>query len=462
MLIIHSPKTYIPERDYIYKVIFQDFWSIPYTVVYEDRQEVEIRWKESDNGRLRVADVFLQSAEHNWMKISSLPVRPLAHCEHAQFGTIPVLYGKLIGAGGYFTRDSESSYCGIDIFGSAFFMLSRYEECVLQERDHLERFSAKLSLAYQENFLHRPIINEYLEILWGMIMELWPQARRRPRQSRFFVSHDVDWPFFTVGKNKMGILKEAVGDLAKRRNFYSAYQKGKMLLRKNTGDLTDDPYNTFRWIMDQSEKAGIRSSFYFITQETLGGLDGNYTMHDSEIQKLLREIHSRGHEIGLHPSFHTYKHPERIKHQFDILLNAMRNNRIHQEEWGGRQHYLRWMAPDTWQFWEDAGLQYDSTLSYADCSGFRCGICYEYPVYNLKTRKQLKLRERPLIIMDQTILQKLYMGLRGSKALNFMRDMYSQCRKFNGDFTLLWHNYRFINKEDRELYQGCMEFMKII
>jgi len=62
--------------------------------------------------------------------------------------------------------------------------------------------------------------------------------------------------------------------------------------------------------------------------------------------------------------------------------------------------------------------------------------------------------------MDQTVLQSLYMGLKGRKALSFIREMYDQCKKHNGDFTLLWHNYRFINKEDRELYQGCIDFLK--
>ena len=47
-----------------------------------------------------------------------------------------------------------------------------------------------------------------------------------------------------------------------------------------------------------------------------------------------------------------------------------------------RQHYLRWRAPTTWQNWEDAGLDYDSTVGYADHVGFRAGTCYEYPIFN--------------------------------------------------------------------------------
>lgn len=38
---------------------------------------------------------------------------------------------------------------------------------------------------------------------------------------------------------------------------------------------------------------------------------------------------------------------------------------IQQAEWGGRMHYLRWKTPTTLYGWEQAGMTYDSTLSYA-------------------------------------------------------------------------------------------------
>ena len=95
--------------------------------------------------------------------------------------------------------------------------------------------------------------------------------------------------------------------------------------------------------------------------------------------------HERGHEIGLHPSYRTYLSPQQIKREFRILRHEAELAGIRQEQWGGRQHFLRWKAPDTWQGWEEAGLQYDSTLGYSDRPGFRCGTCYEYPVFNLRT-----------------------------------------------------------------------------
>jgi hypothetical protein len=122
-----------------------------------------------------------------------------------------------------------------------------------------------------------------------------------------------------------------------------------------------------------------------------------------------------------------------------------------QREWGGRQHYLRWENPTTWQNWEDARLDYDSTLGFADQPGFRCGICYEYPVFNLRTRQSLALRERPLVVMDGTLLDYLKLSLDASAQR--ILALAAVCRQFAGDMALLWHNNNLLSQRQRHLYQ---------
>lgn len=61
------------------------------------------------------------------------------------------------------------------------------------------------------------------------------------------------------------------------------------------------------------------------------------------------------------------------------------------------QYFFPWETPTTFQNWQDAGLNYDTTLSFAtlsfaDVAGFRCGVCYEFPTFNLKNSPLLKLR----------------------------------------------------------------------
>ncbi|GIV04873.1 MAG: hypothetical protein KatS3mg016_0448 [Fimbriimonadales bacterium] len=326
-------------------------------------------------------------------------------------------------------------------------MLTRYEECVVRERDAYQRFPAKMSLAYREGFLSRPLVNEYLEILWIAMKRLWSFLERKPRTYRVIPTHDVDWPAVGYRVPWILVLRGALGDVLARRSFGSCVGRiGAKLLNQ----FHIDPANTFDWLMHLSEAHGLQSEFYFIADHTSGIRDGVYTLKDDYIQDLLCAIHRRGHLIGLHTSYETYRRPEQVLHEFNRLRSVVQHIGIQQSHWGGRQHYLRWENPLTWQAWNDAGLDYDSTLAYADCVGFRCGVCYEYPVFNLKTRQSLRLRERPLIAMDRTLID--YMRLSFDEVVDTLITLANRVRLFAGDMVLLWHNSCLLTPQQKALY----------
>ena len=114
---------------------------------------------------------------------------------------------------------------------------------------------------------------------------------------------------------------------------------------------------------------------------------------------------------------------------------------------------MRWEAPTTWQAWEDAGLDYDSTLTFADNVGFRCGVCYEFPVFNLRTRRPLNLREQPLVVMEDTLLRKEYMNLPLDDVWERVVRLRERCKTFDGAFTLLWHNHMLVDKKMVRFYK---------
>ncbi|NMD42522.1 MAG: hypothetical protein GYA86_04330 [Firmicutes bacterium] len=219
------------------------------------------------------------------------------------------------------------------------------------------------------------------------------------------------------------------------------------------GNYRRDINYTFDYIMDLSERNNLRSTFYFKTSCTNPCYDDNYSIKHPYIRQLLQDIYDRGHVIGLHPSYETYLSLEQIQEEFYRLLLVCEEEGIKQERWGGRQHYLRWKVPITWRNWAQAGLDYDSSLAYAEHAGFRCGICYEYPVYDLEQRKILSLFERPLVVMEGSVMGKQYMNLSGENALNYILMLKDRCCLFDGNFTLLWHNSYLIEPEQREIYK---------
>jgi len=340
-----------------------------------------------------------------------------------------------------------------DILGSIFYILTRAEEIANPTRDEHGRFSAVASHAYQNGYLDRPVVDEYIEILWWCMKRLWPGLERKPRQFRMVLTHDVDSPFAEAFSPPARVLRSFGGDILKRKDPARAFRRLGNWAATKRGDFKRDTNYTFDRIMDISEKHGLQSAFYFKTACTTPEFDSDYPIDHPYLRRMLREIHERGHEIGFHPSYETYRDAVRTRWEFESLLQVCESEGIHQGAWGGRQHFLRWEAPITWRNWAEAGLDYDSTLSYADCAGFRCGTCHEFPVFDLEQGKVLPLIERPLIVMEGSLFGKNYMCLTHEEALASAKRLKYQCRKYGGAFTLLWHNSSFLSEKDWELYE---------
>ncbi len=458
MIHIQHSNTCLAERAYIFSVLFREILGISYATSVTNTDKITLTLNDQ---KVIISDTFFSMAGDKWLEPSSLPKQPLYlfDCRKLRLKVnvidlhVPVIYGKPEYKYGV-------NYCelGIDLIGSAFYMLSRYEEAVKFNRDKHNRFPATASLAYQEHFIKRPIVNEYIEILWACMRRLWPQIERKPRDCRMLVSHDVDSPYDYLYKTPIRLIRRMVSDVFFRHKPIKALESLRDWIKvRHKKEISDDPYYTFEYIMKLSEHHGLTSTFYFITDHSAGKIDGLYTMDNPEIRRLLRCIHERGHHIGLHASYNSYRDAVQTAKEFRILKQVCEVENIEQTKWGGRQHYLRWETPTTFCNYTSAGLDYDTSLSFADHAGFRCGICYEYPVYDVVSRKPLKLRERPLVVMECSVIGEDYMGLgSGEQAFELFQQLKKNCYQFKGDFTLLWHNDRLIDPKERELYEALL------
>jgi peptidoglycan/xylan/chitin deacetylase (PgdA/CDA1 family) len=352
---------------------------------------------------------------------------------------VPVLYGEAGEGGAWWARGAETATLHADVIGSSFFMLARLEEIAATDIDAHGCFPAEASIAYRESFLTRPIVNEYLELLWLAIRDLWPRIQRRPRSFRIEISHDVDrpWAYRDLGlRDRLWAIRDAL-----RRGTLPSVGGSPLLngVLAAAGLPHRDPFDTFDWLMDREDAAGLRPVFYFLTsQETQ--YDARYSIEAHDIRALIRRIQSRGHEIGLHGSYSSWLSAERVRGQLSRLADVTRQEGATRAPVGGRQHYLRWRAPDTWRAYEEAGLQYDASVGFNKHAGFRCGTCYEYPVFDAVKRVPLGLRERPLMVMDITLLAEDTMALAIEPARQLLRQIADRVRLFGGALELLWHN----------------------
>ena len=60
-------------------------------------------------------------------------------------------------------------------------------------------------------------------------------------------------------------------------------------------------------MMKTGERHGLKTTFFVKAGVSDPRFDETYSLESPPVAHLLREIHARGHELGLHPSYHTYR-----------------------------------------------------------------------------------------------------------------------------------------------------------
>lgn len=444
--------------------------ELKYTINYVlDRLfDCDIVFDETDNekviisfcGRKRIYFTipFFKLAHDNWLSESTLPNNSQFYKSSdlmpQDLASLPVIYGEP-----NILFSSKEIQCDIDIFGTIFFLLSRYEEgvdgAVLDEH---ERFPATSSIAYRFGFLDRPLVDEYIELLSSLILQLWPDIKRKEENYSQLITCDVDWPFEPTACSLKATLRRSLGDIIKRKNIPAAIHRWTALIGNKLGIVyRDKARDRLTWIMDKNEEVGNKVAFYFITECTDNKLDSASDFDSPQIRKLFREIHSRGHEIGLHPGYQCFNRADKFERSTETLKRVLKEEAIQQPMLGGRMHFLRWDAKITPKLWDDNGFDYDSTLSFADLSGFRCGTSHPFPMYDLINRRPLKVVQRPLINMECTIIDVRYENLGyTNETLNRFDFFKDKVRKYRGEYVLLWHNTHFENKEDEDIYTNII------
>ena len=327
MIRIACAATYAPERKYILEVMLRDFLGLDYRVQVEDRPDWRLCLDENPGaGAIYVPDVLFRVPTEDWLTPSSMPRETIARCSTNQTphetsnpeAGLPVLYGSQSEPCGI-RKDGADLRLAVDMFGSSFFMLTRLEELVLDGSYEYGRFPASLSSAKRLGFLHRPLVNEYLELLWSAMQLLWPQLERKPRQYRLWSTYDVDLPTAVAWRPLGAVISSAAAVMFQQHNPQAACRRLKAYSRTRRGDLSADPYWTFEQLMEASESHGQASTFYFLPDESV------FSIERPEIISLIKQIRERGHFIGVHPPLDSHQRPETVLRAKKAVERAKKN-----------------------------------------------------------------------------------------------------------------------------------------
>lgn len=408
------------ERAWIIDVFFSEFLKIDYRLHFTETDCYEIRFGEKS---IVLADSFFKyhSQPLDYLSKNNFPADICLSEFQITDRNYPVvvLYGK----DGLCLTES-SVRCESDLFASAFFMLSRWEEHCIEAKDAYGTCDENELLSVKHSFFKRPVVNEYVEIMRAFLATLGCAVCDDNRESQTYLTYDVDDLFFTGLRKWKYFIRSLGGDVIRRKSLKMFFRRVKFVLCNFGKDL----YDPFEELLQLNPQAC--SLFFFKAQ--FGGEPGaSYDIRDKRLKPLFARLQSAGCHIGLHSSEMAYNNREQLDREISRLKQSAGLAGID----GNRNHML---------FYDVNQLEYlarqdiflDSTFGFHFRNGFRCGICQKYPMFNYLSRHAMEVYQLPFAVKDNG---SFYLDKTGESMRNDILSVISTVKRYRGDAVFLWH-----------------------
>lgn len=243
------------------------------------------------------------------------------------------------------------------------------------------------------------------------------------------LTHDVDRPYKTY-----------------QAPYYALLDDGNRLQHLRSMLPGQQPYWQFETVMALEESLGVRSAFYFLSEQRLWErplsewvsprawqlYGGRYSLSDPAIQRAVTALDDGGWEVGLHGSYDSPQDRERLRVERDAIEDVLGHDMV-----GGRQHYLNLAVPETWHHYRALGLRYDASLGSSEETGFAHG-------YGLKRPFDDEFVVFPLTMMENALPDP---GECFETAWQHCLDLLEEASQNDAVMTVLWHPRTFNSNE---------------
>ena len=328
------------------------------------------------------------------------------------------------GLKGFFRVDMQS-VVPFDLFASAFYLLSRYDEVLTTQTDAHGRIRARDTTMMKYKMADSPVVDVYAYTVKRYLRDRYPALVFRQRNFRYHCTVDVDMAFKYVGKSffrQIGGFFRSLMNL----NFNEIDEA-----RQVRNGLLHDPYNTFGYISEVAERYAFPLSYFWLLGE-YSGYDKNIPVSNPEFRKKIHQISSR-YDSHIHLSYRASKQegriPQEIKLLEDIIGKPVRKNRF---------HYLRFRLPESYQQLLKYKIQEDYSMGYSTQVGFRAGTCTPFYYFDLSKNEVTRLKVVPFAYMDAAM--QYHIKYLPDQALRKMMKMVDAVREVDGPLCVVWHN----------------------
>ncbi len=328
-----------------------------------------------------------------------------------------------------FFRVSTDSTMPFDVFAASFYLVTRYEEYLPQIRDQFDRFTASESLAYQQKFLKKPLINIWANEIAEIVKTRYPEFEFPQKKFNYISTIDIDNAYAYKHKGLLRIIAGLLNALVKRTDFNDRLN---VLFNK-----TKDPYDTYDEQFEIHRKYNVHPIYFFLLGD-YGLNDKNINVKNKKFQSLIKSL-ADYYEVGIHPSYNSNTDVTILEKEINRLKNI-----THLDVKKSRQHFLKLTLPLTYRNLIDNDIFEDYTMGYSGQVGFRASICSPFYFYDLDTETQTDLKIIPFAIMEATL--KYYLKMNTAEANKEISELINTVKSVKGTFVSVWHNESLSNQ----------------
>lgn len=342
-----------------------------------------------------------------------------------------------------FFNAGERSNIPFDIFSASFFLLSRYEEYLPHVKDIHGRFSPKDSLAYQNGFLQRPVVDIWAYKLLASLQVRFPSIKYKNRNYKHTSIIDVTTSHCYAHRGPTRSIGGLFMDLGSL-HFGKVAQRISVWLNPKI-----DPYDNFNWLVEVHKKHGIKNMFFFQFAD-YSTYDKNVSPNNNKFKFLIKYC-SDYSVVALSASYSSFNDMVLLKKEKKMLSEV-----INRPVSYSRLRYNRVDVPVTYRNLVEAEFTDDYTMGYTHEIGFRAGTCTPFYFYDINLEIQQPIRVHPFAMHDYT-----FNGFKSSsEILENIAYLYNQVKAVDGDFITIFSNELLgsVNKVDwKDLYVTVMK-----
>lgn len=405
MLLIYTPR--LTNRiKYIFSVIFRDILAMDVSFTTD-----EASYRSYEGPRINYSKQYIEDSlffeATDFLLERGIKGHELSFID---FEGIPALFPVY----------DKNSLMPFDPFAASFYLVARYEEYLPFASDEYGRFQARNSIAYQHDFLKKPVVNIWALKIYHLLREKYPSLPRIKKEYKFLPTIDVNAAYIYKCRGlvrSLGGYIKSIGEF----NFREIIDRTRVML-----GLSNDPIDTYMSQLKIHKKYEL-NTIYFILFADYGYNDMNISVNNRKFQVLIKSLADYC-EVGIHISYSSIRDHELLKVELERLSRV-----LNKEITKARQHFLVLNMPMTYRNLVNLDISDDYSMGYVNLPGFRAGICDSFNFYDLDMDVKTNLRIHPFAVLDVPVSID-------NKTLEDFREIIEEVKKVRGTLISLWNN----------------------